>query len=63
MAFVCAALPAPQVWRTRIPEELYATAWIVGECQGFLKGCTQKDDPVFLMMFFPDPHHPFTVAK
>lgn len=51
---------APQAWRTRIPEELYPTTWIADECQDFLKCRSDKDDPFFLMMSFPDPHHPFT---
>ncbi|SET99505.1 sulfatase family protein [Paracoccus homiensis] len=51
---------APQAWRTQIPEEHYPTAWIANECQDFLKARTKEDDPFFLMMSFPDPHHPFT---
>lgn len=51
---------APQAWRTRIPEELYPTTWIANECQEYLKARGPEDDPFFLMMSFPDPHHPFT---
>lgn len=51
---------APQAWRTRIPEELYPTTWIANECQDFLKSRIEKGNPFFLMMSFPDPHHPFT---
>ncbi|TNF22591.1 MAG: sulfatase [Rhodobacteraceae bacterium] len=51
---------APQAWRTRVPEELYPTAWIADQCQDFLKDPARQDDPFFLMMSFPDPHHPFT---
>jgi len=50
---------APQAWRTRIPEELYSTSYIAAQCEEFLR---QRDpgNPFFLMMSFPDPHHPFT---
>lgn len=51
---------APQAWRTQIPEELYPTNWIADQCQEFIKDRGENDDPFFLMMSFPDPHHPFT---
>ena len=51
---------APQAWRTRIPEELYPTHWIADQCQEYVKARADKADPFFLMMSFPDPHHPFT---
>lgn len=48
----------PQANRTAIPEELYATNFL-GE-----RACTYLDNadpdaPFFLMVSFPDPHHPF----
>ncbi len=51
---------APQAWRTRVPEELYPTTWIANECEAFLEDRGEDDAPFFLMMSFPDPHHPFT---
>jgi arylsulfatase A-like enzyme len=52
----------PQAIRTAIPEELYPTSYIADKaCQwldGYGKG--SRRDPFFLMVSFPDPHHPFT---
>lgn len=50
---------APQAWRTRIPEELYSTSYIAMQSENFLEE-NQGDQPFFLTMSFPDPHHPFT---
>jgi len=59
------ALPSdyicPQAHRTAIPAELYSTAYIGERAGAFLRGrATQgEDQPFFLMVSFPDPHHPF----
>jgi arylsulfatase A-like enzyme len=50
---------APQAWRTRVPEHLYPTAWIAGRAEAFL-AAAPGDEPFFLQVSFPDPHHPFT---
>src|SRR5690606_4806430 len=42
---------------TRIPEELYSTRWIAERAAEYLRGA--GGDPFFLMVSFPDPHHPF----
>jgi arylsulfatase A-like enzyme len=48
----------PQAYRTAIPEELYATAFLGDRACAWLDDA--KDDaPFFLMVSFPDPHHPF----
>ena len=48
----------PQAYRTAIPEELYATAFLGDRACAYLSEA--KDDaPFFLMVSFPDPHHPF----
>ena len=49
----------PQAHRTRIPEELYSTAYIAGEAEDYLSEHSGSDQPFFLMVSFPDPHHPF----
>lgn len=62
------ALPAPglqlaalrQAWRTRVPEELYPTAYIAGQTCDTLTRLAQDDAPFFVQCSFPDPHHPFT---
>jgi arylsulfatase A-like enzyme len=48
----------PQAHRTAIPEELYATAFL-GESACEWLGSADPDAPFFLMVSFPDPHHPF----
>jgi arylsulfatase A-like enzyme len=52
----------PQAIRTPIPEELYPTSYIADRtCEWlgrYAKG--ERSQPFFLMMSFPDPHHPFT---
>jgi arylsulfatase A-like enzyme len=48
----------PQAYRTAIPEELYATAFIGDRAAAWLQDA-DADAPFFLMVSFPDPHHPF----
>jgi arylsulfatase A-like enzyme len=52
----------PQAIRTPIPEELYPTSYIADKACEWLDGYTgaKRSTPFFLMMSFPDPHHPFT---
>lgn len=54
--------PAPQAWRTRIPEELYSTSFVAEETMAFLERHAKSggDEPFFVQCSFPDPHHPFT---
>lgn len=51
---------APQAWRTAVPEELYSTSWIAQQAQTYLSEQANAEQPFFLQMSFPDPHHPFT---
>jgi len=51
---------APQAWRTAVPEELYSTNWIADQSIEWLNDAASQDEPFFLQMSFPDPHHPFT---
>jgi arylsulfatase A-like enzyme len=48
----------PQAYRTAIPEELYATAFLGDRACAYLDAA-EDDAPFFLMVSFPDPHHPF----
>jgi arylsulfatase A-like enzyme len=48
----------PQAYRTAIPEELYASAFLADRAEAYLKDA-DRDAPFFLMVSFPDPHHPF----
>ena len=47
----------PQAIRTALPEELYHSRWIAERSAEWVNA--QGDDPWFLMVSFPDPHHPF----
>src|SRR4051812_7605692 len=49
----------PQAIRTALPEELYPTAYIRDRAVDYLRGAS-KEQPFFMMVSFPDPHHPFT---
>jgi arylsulfatase A-like enzyme len=51
------AYSCPQAHRTSIPPDLYSTAYIGERAAAFLDA--QADAPFFLMVSFPDPHHPF----
>jgi arylsulfatase A-like enzyme len=56
------ALPSnyvcPQAVRTAIPPELYSSAYIAERAAAYLRA-RDDDAPFFLMVSFPDPHHPF----
>ncbi len=51
---------APQAWRTAVPEELYSTHWIADRSEQWISEQVGQEEPFFLQMSFPDPHHPFT---
>jgi arylsulfatase A-like enzyme len=48
----------PQAYRTQIPAELYATSFLGERACAYLEQAG-GDAPFFLMVSFPDPHHPF----
>ena len=48
----------PQAHRTALPPELYSTAYIGDRAMEFLQA-QAAEKPFFLMVSFPDPHHPF----
>ena len=51
----------PQAYRTRIPEELYPTRYVVDRTlQSLNEVKADPETPFFLVASFPDPHHPFT---
>jgi len=62
------AIPAPdyeltairQAWRTRIPEDLYPSAYIADQTMAYLNEFAHAQTPFFIQCSFPDPHHPFT---
>ena len=50
----------PQAIRTKIPEDHYSTNYIAERASAYLRSRRGNDKPFFLMVSFPDPHHPFT---
>lgn len=49
----------PQAIRTALPETLYSTSYIAERARAWLDAHAGDDQPFFLMVSFPDPHHPF----
>ncbi|MEM6824935.1 MAG: sulfatase-like hydrolase/transferase [Pseudomonadota bacterium] len=49
----------PQAVRTAIPAELYSTSYIAERAEKWLEAQADTDQPFFLMVSWPDPHHPF----
>ncbi len=49
----------PQAVRTAIPAELYSTSYIAERACAWLEERRDSDKPFFLMVSWPDPHHPF----
>lgn len=51
----------PQAIRTRLPAELYQTSYIAERARAFVADHVKRnpEQPFFLMVSFPDPHHPF----
>ncbi|MGI9317603.1 MAG: sulfatase family protein [bacterium] len=49
----------PQAYRTPVPEELYSTSYIKNQAVDYLQSSVSDDQPFFLFVSFPDPHHPF----
>src|SRR5262249_38810597 len=48
----------PQAYRTAVPADVYSTAFLGERAATFLAE-QPGDAPFFLMVSFPDPHHPF----
>ncbi|MEM9436907.1 MAG: sulfatase-like hydrolase/transferase [Pseudomonadota bacterium] len=49
----------PQAVRTAIPAQLYSTTFIAEKAAAFIEDHKDSDQPFFLMVSWPDPHHPF----
>ena len=50
----------PQAIRTKLPEEYYSTSYIANQASSWIRDRKNNSKPFFLMVSFPDPHHPFT---
>ncbi len=49
----------PQAIRTALPAELYSTRYIAERAAAWIEAQASDEQPYFLMVSFPDPHHPF----
>lgn len=49
----------PQAVRTAVPAELYSTTYIAERATAWIEAHKDDDTPFFLMVSWPDPHHPF----
>lgn len=50
-----------QVWKTRVPSELYSTSYITQRTVEFLeRSARAPESPWLAFCSYPDPHHPFT---
>ena len=58
-----ALAPAPddldEVWKSAIPQNLHYNSWITDRACDFLQH-HNEDQPFFLFVSYPDPHHPFS---
>ncbi len=48
-----------EIWKSAVPEELHYNSWISDRACEFIES-VDTEDPFFLFVSFPDPHHPFT---
>ena len=53
---------APQAYKTAVPEELWSTTFVEERTIDYLEqhASSKTDEPFFIQVGFPDPHHPFT---
>ncbi|OWU67534.1 hypothetical protein ATO2_14670 [Roseovarius sp. 22II1-1F6A] len=49
----------PQAVRTAVPAELYSTSYIAERAAAYIEAHKDDEAPFFLMISWPDPHHPF----
>ncbi len=50
----------PQLYPSAIPVSAHHSTWIADRATAFLEERGGRDDPFFLYLGFPDPHHPFS---
>lgn len=51
------------IYLSELPAELHNTTWLAEEACTYLEEQRDKDEPTFMFVGFPDPHHPFTPPK
>lgn len=48
-----------EIWKSAVPEKFHYNSWITDRACGFLEA-RRVDEPFFLFVSYPDPHHPFS---
>lgn len=48
-----------EIWTCELPAELHYNHWISTKAVEFLNEQADKENPYFLFVSYPDPHHPF----
>ncbi len=48
------------IYQSKLPAKLHNTKWLADEACNYLDSKKSDNDPLFLFVGFPDPHHPFT---
>jgi len=48
-----------QIWKPALPAEMHPSTYVGRRSQAFIEDAAGSDDPFFLQVSFPDPHHPF----
>ena len=52
-----------QIWESNTPLEYYSTTYIKERSINYIEQHAADDDPFLLVASFPDPHHPFALAR
>lgn len=48
------------IYLSKLPSELHHSLWLADEACKEIDAAADRDEPMFLFVGFPDPHHPFT---
>jgi arylsulfatase len=48
-----------EIWRSAMPTEFHYNTWITQRSKDFLNNNSSSEQPFFLFVSYPDPHHPF----
>lgn len=48
-----------EIWRCAMPVELHYNTWITNRAVDFINDTGNSEQPYFLFVSYPDPHHPF----
>lgn len=52
-----------QVYTSAVPAHAHPTAYIGAQAEQRVRNAADSDDPFFLFVSFPDPHHPFAPPR